>query len=46
MPVSTSTCLKPPPAETISRIPAIGGSDDDTVSEMRRSVHADAARRR
>ncbi len=33
MPVSTSTCLKPPPAETISRMPAIGGSADDTVSE-------------
>ena len=26
MPVSTSTCLKPPPAATISRMPAIGGS--------------------
>src|SRR3954449_852142 len=25
-PASTSTCLKPPPAATISRIPAIGGS--------------------
>ena len=27
MPVSTRTCLKPPPAATISRMPAIGGSD-------------------
>ena len=25
MPVSTSTCLKPPPAATISRMPAMGG---------------------
>ena len=25
--VSTSVCLKPPPAATISRMPAIGGSD-------------------
>ena len=28
MPVSTSTCLKPPPAATIRMIPATGGSPD------------------
>ena len=27
IPVSTSTCLKPPPAPTMSRIPAIGPSE-------------------
>ena len=27
MPVSTRVCLNPPPAATISRMPAIGGSD-------------------
>ena len=27
MPVSTRVCLKPPPAATMSRMPAIGGSD-------------------
>ena len=26
-PVSISTCLNPPPAETISRMPAMGGSE-------------------
>src|SRR5919112_5190990 len=30
MPVLTSTCLKPPPAATISRIPAMGGSEAAT----------------
>ena len=29
IPVSTRTCLKPPPAETISRMPAMGGSDSE-----------------
>ena len=31
-PASTSTCLNPPPAATMSRIPAIGGSARPVVS--------------
>ena len=30
MPVSTSSCLKPPPAATMRMMPATGGSDDST----------------
>src|SRR3954452_14891944 len=33
-PASTSTCLKPPPAATMSRIPAIPGSEPPTVLEI------------
>src|SRR6476659_4435903 len=35
MPLSTSTCLSPPPAATISRMPAIGGSAASTVTDSR-----------
>src|SRR3954468_8670945 len=33
-PASTSTCLKPPPAATMSRMPAIGGSAPPTTDEV------------
>ena len=35
MPESTSSCLKPPPAATMSRIPAIAGSAPPTEAEIR-----------
>jgi hypothetical protein len=34
-PQSIRVCLKPPPAPTMSRIPAIGPSDFSTVVEIR-----------
>ena len=46
MPVSTSTCLKPPPAATISRMPAIGGSDDSIDLVMPSLSMPDAAAER
>lgn len=38
-PTSISVCLKPPPAPTISRMPAIGASDFSTVEESRSLVN-------
>ena len=43
MPVSTRVCLKPPPAETMSRMPAIGGSDCSIDSLISLAAHAGAA---
>ena len=40
-PESTSSCLKPPPAATISRIPAMAGSAPPTVLEIRCAAEAD-----
>jgi GntP family gluconate:H+ symporter len=40
-PLSTSTCFSPPPAATISRMPAIGGSDSSTVVLMLAKAIAD-----
>ncbi len=37
-PQSTSVCLKPPPAATISSTPAIGASETSTVREIRSLV--------
>jgi hypothetical protein len=33
-PASISVCLNPPPAPTMSRIPAIGASEFSTVDEI------------
>src|SRR6195952_2291483 len=35
IPLSTNTCFRPPPAATMSRMPAIGGSAASTVLDSR-----------